>query len=180
MPAPGAPKGMGGMSPPGGEVPDEIAQMMAGGSAGSNSVKSAASSSSPVGTIKDEIKRGAKDVFQEIKDFFTLETWLGIKPAGMDPQQQAKSKQLHSRYQNLDQEQQMVARKMYQEKMQRKQAEDEQAARKKQMEAQRTAQAFETPSGPSKGAKNQGQSGKQRVATKLQQDRTTLSTTLGE
>lgn len=236
MPAPGAPKGMGGMAPPGGEVPDEIAQMMGGSSNSGSSSGGGSSAGNPLasmggnnsggkinpaqmaaaqqamgqgglpgadgqnmdaaqaaqaqqasknppremGSIKDELKRGVTDILSGIKEFFNINTWLGIKPENIDPQQEAQAKQLHSRYQQLDQEQQAVARKMYEEKMQKKKMEEEEAARKKQMEADQKAQSFEMPSGPQKGAKGQGGSKKQKAMTKLKQDRTTLSTTQGE
>lgn len=231
MPAPGSPTGMGGMGSPGGEVPEEIAQMM-GGSGGGNTKGSSSvggnSSSgkiSPtqmaaaqqamgkagrlpgadgknmdasqaaataqagqanqkppreVGTIAEEMKRGVSDLFQGFKEFFKLNTWLGLDSENMDPQQQAHAKQLHSRYQQLDQEQQMVARQMYEEKMQRKKIQEEEEARKKQIEAEKKAQTMEMPSGPKKGPVGPSGSKKQRAMAKLKQDRTTLSTTQGE
>jgi len=213
MPAPGAPQGMGGMAPPGGEVPEEMAQMM-GRSSNSNSSSPSASKPDPsqmaaaqqamgggdskameaaqaatqtqqappreMGTIKEELKRGVSDIFQGFKEFFKLNTWLGLDSQKMDPQQQAQAKQLHSRYQQLDQEQQMVAKKMYEERMQKKKMEEEEAARKKQMEAEQKAQSIEMPSSPQKGAQGPSGSKKQKAMTKLKQDRTTLSTTQGE
>lgn len=226
MPAPGAPKGMGGMSSPGGEIPDEIAQMMGGSSSSgsssstsgnplSNMVGQGGGKTNPaqmaaaqqavgknggvpgsegqftngsqgdqspreVGTIKDEVKRGFSDIFTGIKEFFKLNTWLGIKPDNIDPQQQDQAKQLHSRYQQLDQEQQMAAKKMFEEKMQKKKIQEQEEARKKEIEAQKKAQSVEMPSSPQKGAKGQGGSKKQKAMTKLKQDRSTLSTTQGE
>lgn len=232
MPAPGAP--MGGMGFPGGEVPEEMAQMMGNVSSGSTGISSGggagiggagkpnaaqmaaaqqamsqmggvpggdgknmdaaqaaaaaqaqqASQNPPreVGTIADEMKRGVTDLFQGIKEFFKLNTWLGLNAEKMDPQQQAHAKQLHSRYQQLDQEQQMVAKRMYEERMQKKKIEEEEAARKKQMEAEQQAQSFEMPSGPQKGpvGPGSGKSKKQNTMTKLKQDRTTLNNVQGE
>lgn len=135
-----------------------------------------------VGSIAEETKRGFSDIFKGIKEFFNLNTWLGINPNKLDPAQEAQAKQLHSRYQQLDQEQQMVARKMYEEKMQKKRIQQQEEERKKQMEAQQQAQSVEVPSGPKKGAVGPGggKTKKQNVLTKLKQDRTTLNNTQGE
>lgn len=233
MPAPGGAPSMGGMSPPGGELSEQLAQMM-GGSQGniknSNSSSSGTTGGIPamsgipgfgsttqggssargkmgsgnlspaqmqaaqqaagaqqvqpreVTSITQEFKRGVSDIFQGIKEFFNLNTWLGINPSKLDPQQQAKAKQVHSRYQQLDQEQQAVARQMFEAKMQKKRMEQEEEQRKKQMEAQKQAQSFEMPSGPKKGPVGpaSGKSKKQNVLTKLKQDRTTLNNTRGE
>lgn len=217
MPAPGgSPGGMGGMSPPGGgEVPEEMAQMMGAmgkSSSGSQNASSQqqqaaaqqvqdlmgggdaqnmdmaqaqqASKNPPreVGTVAEEMKRGVSDIFQGIKEFFKLNTWLGINSETMDPQEQAHAKQLHSRYQQLDQEQQMVARQMFEEKMKKKQMEEEEALRKQQIEEQQRAQSIEMPSGPQKGpvGPGSGQSKKQNAMQKLKQDRTTLNNVQGE
>ncbi len=135
-----------------------------------------------VGTIADEAKRGFSDIFKGIKEFFSFNTWLGINPNTLDPAQEAHAKQLHSRYQQLDQEQQMVARKMYEEKMQKKRIQQQEEERKKQMEADQQAQSVVIPSGPKKGAEGPGggKTKKQNVLTKLKQDRTTLNNTQGE
>lgn len=230
MPAPGMPPGgMGGMSPPSGEVSEQLAQMM-GGASGTQGGKassaggvggSAAQAAQlqqlmgqgglpspdangvgggptsgvggvnpaqkpveprPVGTIAEEFKTGISDIFQGIKEFFSINKWLGVNPETLDPQQQAHAKQLHSRYQQLDQEQQMVARQLFEEKMQKKKIAQEEEARKKEIEAQQKAQSIEVPSGPKKGAEGPGggKSKKQNVMTKLKQDRTTLNNTQGE
>ncbi len=229
MPAPGGAPGMGGMSPPGGEISEHVAKMMGnsqssgGGSnfgsasslpgagqmtpaqiaqaqqmmgqagvkpgteAGAGGVTPGASTGPvvqprEVDTIQEEAKRGISDIFKGIKEFFSLNTWLGVNPNKLDPQQEAQAKQLHSRYQQLDQEQQMVARKMFEEKMQKKRIQEEQEQRKKQMEAEKSAQTFEMPSGPKKGAVGPGggKTKKQNVLSKLKQDRTTLNNTQGE
>lgn len=135
-----------------------------------------------VGSLAEEAKRGISDVFKGIREFFNINTWLGINPNKLDPAQAAQAKQLHSRYQQLDQEQQMVARKMYEEKMQKKRIQQQEEERKKQIEAQQAAQSVEMPSSPKKGAVGPGggKTKKQNVLTKLKQDRTTLNNTQGE
>ncbi|MBP7842837.1 hypothetical protein KA017_02435 [Candidatus Woesebacteria bacterium] len=232
MPAPGGAPGMGGMSPPSGEISEHVAKMMGnsqGGGSGSSGTSGVGStggfpgagqltpaqiaqaqqmmgqqaggvpgteagangalpSAGPavqpreVGTIADEAKRGFSDIFKGIKEFFSINTWLGINPNKLDPAQEAHAKQLHSRYQQLDQEQQAVARRMYEEKMQKKRAQQQEEERKKQMEAEQQAQSVVVPSGPKKGAEGPGggKSKKQNVLTKLKQDRTTLNNTQGE
>ncbi len=133
-----------------------------------------------VGTIGEEAKRFGSDILKGIKDFFSVQTWLGIEPAKLDPQEQAKAQQIHQRYQQLDQEQQQVAQQMFQEKMQRKQMQEEEEMRRKQREEEQKAQSFDMPSGPQKGAQGQGGSKKQSATQKLQNDRKKLSTNLGE
>jgi CRISPR/Cas system-associated endonuclease/helicase Cas3 len=133
-----------------------------------------------VGTFGEEVKRGIGDVWQEVKEFFSINTWLGIDPETMTPEEEAHAKQVHARYQQLDQEQQAVAKQMYQEKMQKKKMQEEEEKRKKQIEAQKKAQSVQMPSGPKKGAAGGGKSKKGRAMQKLQQDRTTIGTTQGE
>lgn len=223
MPAPGGTPGMSGMGSPGGEVPDELAQMMGNSSASSGSGTGAGNAGGkptpaqiqqmmgqgdapgtegslansakgqganapkptpprPVGTVIEEAKRGFSDIFQGIKEFFSLNTWLGVNPDNLDPQQQQHAQQLHSKYQQLDQEQQMVAKQMYEERMQKKKIAEEEAQRKRQIEADRKAQSIDMPSGPQKGpvGPGSGKSKKQNAMTKLKQDRTTLNNVQGE
>lgn len=222
MPVPGGSPGMSGMGPSGGEVPEELAQMMGGSSssAGSgtgagggtggkptpaqiqqmmnqgdspaegdsaNSAKGQttpprATPPRPVGTFVEEAKRGFSDIFQGIKEFFSLNTWLGVNPDNLDPQQQQHAQQLHSRYQQLDQEQQAVAKQMYEQRMQKKRIAEEEEQRRRQIEADQKAQSVDMPSGPQKGPVGpaSGKSKKQNVMTKLKQDRTTLNNVQGE
>lgn len=134
-----------------------------------------------VGTIGEEAKRGLGDAWTEVKKFFSINTWLGIDPENMDPEEQAKAKEFHGRYNQLDQEQQAVAKQMHQEKMQKKKMQEEEDKQKKEVEAQKKAQSAQVPSSPQKGAKGQGgKSKKGQAMQKLQQDRTTIGTTQGE
>jgi len=134
-----------------------------------------------VGSLTDElIKRPIKGVWEEIKKFFSLNTWLGIEPPQIKtPEQQAKAKQIHQRYQQLDQEQQAVARKRFQELEQKKKLEEEEKMRKKQMEEQKKAQEVQMPSSPKKGPIGPGMSKKQKAQARLQQQRQTLGTVQG-
>jgi len=134
-----------------------------------------------VGTISEEVKRGVEDTWKEVKKFFSINTWLGVDPEKIDPEEQAKAKEFHARYQQLDQEQQAVAKQIHQEKMQKKKMQEEEDKRKKEIEAQQKAQSVQMPSSPQKGvAGSSGKSKKSRVMQKLQQDRTTIGTTQGE
>jgi len=134
-----------------------------------------------VADISEEAKRGVVDVWIEVKKFFSLNAWLGIDPENMDPEEQARAKQFHAKYQQLDQEQQAVARQMYQEKIQKKKVLDEEENRKKEIEAQEKAQSVVMPSSPQKGAQGSGgKSKKSQVMQKMKQDRTTIGTTQGE
>ncbi|MBP7700729.1 hypothetical protein KA111_01545 [Candidatus Woesebacteria bacterium] len=196
----GNPGGMGGFGGGFGENPDENAIMQAmsksGGGSGANSGAAGSHNSSghgmgnagapapveprEVAEIPEEAKRGAEDVWKEVKQFFSINTWLGINPEGMTPEEQAEAKEFHANYQRLDQEQQGVARQMYQEKMEKKHAQEREDRQRKEMEAQQSEQGFEMPAGPQKGAQNGGKTRKQQVLHKMKQDRTTLSNSQGE
>lgn len=129
-----------------------------------------------VSSIADElITRPAHDIIQELTSFFSLNTWLGIKPPNPDdPQEVARKKQMHQRWQKLNDEQQEVAKRRYQEEMQKKKTLEEEEQRKKQMEEQQKAQTLEMPSSPQKGPVGPAGSKKQKAVQKLQQDRKTL------
>jgi len=195
--------GMGGFAPPGGESMNEstIKSMTNGtnngtnssGGSNSNSIKGSQSgglsnqniSKKPiepreVSSIQNEVSRAGSDVWDEVKNFFSINTWLGIDPDNMNPEEEAKAKEFHARYQQLDQQQQAVAKQMYQKRMQEKKIREEEEMRKKKVEAQNKEQAFSMPTGPQRGAQAQGGSNKQRVMQKLKQDRTTIGTTQGE
>lgn len=133
-----------------------------------------------VAEVSEEAKRGVEDVWLEVKKFFSINTWLGIDPDKMTPEEEAQAKQFHARYQRLDQEQQAVAKQLYQEKIQRKRVQEEEDRRKKEFEAEQADQSIAMPMGPQKGAEGGKQTKKQQVMTKIKKDRTTLSTNLGE
>lgn len=133
-----------------------------------------------VAKISEEAKRGVEDVWLEVKNFFSVNTWLGIDPDKMSPEEEAQAKQFHARYQQLDQEQQAVAKQLYQEKIQRKRVQEEEDKRKKELEEEQADQSIAMPMGPQKGAQGGKQTKKQQVMTKIKKDRTTLSTNLGE
>lgn len=122
-----------------------------------------------MGSFKDELlTRPAEDVWGELKKFFSLNTWLGIDPNKMSEEDKMKAKQFHSKYTQLDAEQQQAAKQMYQERMQRKKAQEQVDNQRKQMEAQQKAQNIQMPSSPQKGAQNPNGSKKQKATMNLQ------------
>ncbi len=133
-----------------------------------------------IGSLTDElIKRPIQGIWREIKKFFSLNTWLGINPNTTDPEKREKMKQVHQRYQQLDQEQQAVARKLFQESEQKKKAEKEEEMRKKQMDEQKKAQELVMPASPQKGAVGPGGSRKKQAQARLQQQMKTIGTVAG-
>lgn len=133
-----------------------------------------------VAEITEEAKRGVEDVWLEVKNFFSINTWLGIDPNNMSPEEESLAKQFHAKYQQLDQDQQAVAKQLYQEKIQRKRVQEDEERRKKEFEEDQADQSIAMPMGPQKGAQGGKQTKKQMVMTKIKKDRTTLSTNLGE
>jgi len=129
-----------------------------------------------VGSFKDELLiRPARDVSQGVKEFFSLNTWLGINPDTKDPQEKQRMVATHRRYQQLTEEQQAYARKKYEADMKKKQLEEEEKQRRKQQEEEQKNQELPLPSSPKKGPIGPGMSGKQKAAARVQQDRQRLS-----
>ncbi len=128
-----------------------------------------------VGTIPDEAKRVVADIWADVKSFFSIHTWLGIKPNTLTPEEQNKAKTVHQRYKQLDQEQQQEARRRYEKEMKRRQKMEEEKQRKAQQEAQANQSSVEVPSGPKKGPVGPSGNKKQKAVQKLQNDRKTLS-----
>lgn len=128
-----------------------------------------------VGTISDEFKRMGGDMIAQLRDFFSINNWLGINPETDDPEEVAKRKAVHQRWQKLDDEQQQLAKKMYQEDLERKKQEQEEEQRKKELAEQQQAQDLPMPSSPKKGPAGPGGSKKQQTQQKLQSDRQKMS-----
>ena len=132
----------------------------------------------PVGTLGQElIQRPARDIWQEIRQFFSLNTWLGIKPDTDDPQKKAKMAATHKRFNGLTEDQQAVAKKLYQEKMQKQKQEEEEKQRRKQLEEKKKAESLVMPSSPKKGpiGPASGKSNKANTTEMLNQQRKMLS-----
>jgi hypothetical protein len=127
-----------------------------------------------VGSIADEAKRAASDVWSEIKQFFSLHTWLGINPDTLTQEEKQQASQFHQNWNKLTQAEQEVAQKKYQESMQKKKQEEEEQLRQEEEKRRSEAQPIQAPSGPKKGPVGPGGSKKQKATQQLQQDRKTL------
>lgn len=181
----GLPAGMGGDS----IAPEQLAQMM-GGAAGKQQggTGSAQQGHSPfgpqqqpseVGTVGEEIKGLGSQFSQELQNFFSLNYWMGVDPNGnKSPEEQAKARQIHSRYQQLTQEQQHVFQQQMQREQQQKRMRAEEDRRRKQRAEQNTG--FVMPSGPKKGAANPSGSNKQKARQRVDKNRTANDSTQGE
>lgn len=134
-----------------------------------------------IGTLTQElVKRPVQDVIRELTtNFFNVNTLLGIKSAD-SPEDQAKKKQLHQRWQKLDKERQQVAQKRFQQEMQKKKQAEEETEAKKRQEEQRKAQSIQMPSSPKKGPVGPSGSKKQRAVTQLEQDRKGIGKVAGK
>lgn len=129
-----------------------------------------------ISTIKDElIHRPIQDIGKELAPFFDINALLGIKPEVDDPQTQAHKKQLHSRWENLTQEQQQLAQKNFQLEMEKKKQEQEQAAQQQQQAEQARADTLVMPTSRQTGTNAHSGSRKANVTAQLEHDRKTLS-----
>ena len=126
-----------------------------------------------IGTIKEElVTRPAHDILKGLASLFDIKTILNLNPQADTPEQQAKKKQLHQRFNQLTQEQQQVAQANYRREMERKKREEEEKQAQKQRD-QQAAQSIAPPSSPSKGPAGPGAK-KPAAVDKLEQDRKTL------
>jgi hypothetical protein len=133
----------------------------------------------PIGSLGEELfKRPVKDIAtglkDAVKDTFDINKILGINSQTDTQEKQAKRKQIHQRWQKLDQEQQQYAKQRYQEMMQKKQQEDEEKEMKRRQEKQQKSASIAPPSGTKKGPVGPSGSKKQKANTQLQQSRTTI------
>jgi type IV secretory pathway VirB10-like protein len=127
-----------------------------------------------ISSFKDELlQRPATDIAEGLKLLFDLNALLGINPAVDTPEEQARKRQIHQRYQQLTQEEQQEAQRQYQQEMERKQKEELEAEEKRRREAQES-QVIQAPSGQKKGPDAGGGSRKQKAVTKLQNSRKQL------
>lgn len=124
--------------------------------------------------LKEElIKRPIKDIKKGLASLVDLSALFNIESRD-SPEEKAKKQQLHQRFQQLNQEQQAVAKKNYQEKLQKKKQELEEEQRRKEAEQARQAeQGLPLPTSPQKGpiGPAAGMSRKQKAQTNLQQQR---------
>jgi hypothetical protein len=122
------------------------------------------------------VKRPLADIKKGLASIFDLNALFGVNNADT-PEEQAKKKSMHQRFQKLTEEQQQVAQKNYQEEMQKKKTEEEEEEQKKQEEEANQKQAIAAPASTKKGPVGpaSGQSKKQKNQNMLQQSRTGLS-----
>lgn len=125
-----------------------------------------------VSTIQQElIERPLQDISQELKSFVNLNALLEINPQTDTAEEQARKQQLHSRWDQLSQEQQQIAQQTYQREMHRKQLLEQEAQRKAQQQSVQKSQ-LALPSSPAKGPVGPASGNKKKAAaTQLQQNR---------
>ncbi len=128
-----------------------------------------------VSDVADEVvKRPVKDVLKGLKSLFDLNSIVGINP-GETPEEQQRKKAAHHRYEQLDADQQKVAKQLFEKEMQKKQQEEEEKEQKKQAEKEKDSQPIAAPSSPKKGPVGMaGMSKKQKATTMLEQQRQSI------
>ena len=120
---------------------------------------------------KQELKWFGQDLARGLASLFDINAALGIDPVKDSPEDQAKKKQIHSRYQKLSQEEQAYVQQKYQEEMKAKQEEErqkEEAKRKKEAEEN---QQIQVPSSPKKGPVGPAGNKKQKATQMVNQQR---------
>ena len=130
-----------------------------------------------VGDLSEElVKRPLVDIKKGLASIFDLNALFGVNTEDT-PEEQAKKKSMHQRFQKLTEEQQQVAQKKYQEEMQQKKMEQEEEEKKRQEEEAKQQDVIVAPASTKKGPIGpvSGQSKKQKSQNMLQQSRTGLS-----
>lgn len=133
-----------------------------------------------VSSLSEELlKRPAQDVSQELKSLFDLNALLGINRDDT-PEEKAKKKQLHQRYQQLTQAEQQVAKERYQKELQKKQEEEKNKQQKEQEEREQEASALPSVGKVSKrGTALMGGSKKKKAAAQMVHDRQRIGKVAG-
>ncbi|MEN8253375.1 MAG: hypothetical protein ABFQ62_03305 [Patescibacteria group bacterium] len=119
---------------------------------------------------KKELKWMAQDLAKGLLSIFDINAALGIDPAQDSPEDQAKKRQMHQRYQKMTQEEQAYTQELYNEKMKKQQLE-EQKKEEERIRKEKENQQITMPSSPKKGPKGPGGSKKKQAIAKLEQDR---------
>ncbi len=129
-----------------------------------------------IGTVGEELKNIPKQAWEVVKSFFSLNTWLGIDPESLSPEDKQKAAAVHRGYERLNAEQKKVAQEMFQEEMEKKKKLEMEEEEKRRRDQQNAAnQQAVLPSTPKKGPVGPGGSKKQKAQQQLQQDRKSLS-----
>lgn len=120
-----------------------------------------------VGTLGEETKMMASDVVEGLKNlpFDIIRDILGLKREPKTPEELAQLQSFHQNYQNLDEQQQQVARQRLQAEAERKQLEEEEKLARKRQEEEAKKQADQQNFIP------QGKVSGQAALDKMQQDR---------
>ena len=123
-----------------------------------------------LGSISEELfQRPVQDIFEEAKSGFDVNKWFGINEIDTPEEKQRKT-QLHSRYQQLSQEQQQYFQSRLQRESQRKQRLQQEQKIRDDRKAEENANSIEMPSGQQKGEAGTGAKPRQsrsQMMTKL-------------
>lgn len=157
-----------------------VAQQSSSTGTSSQTQKKAQKNPRSVSSLDEElIKRPAGDVAKELKKFFDLNALLGINQDD-SPEEQAKKKQLHQRYQQLTKEEQKIAQKRYKEELQKKQEEEKIKQQREQEEKQKEANTLPSVGRISKrGTALMGGSKKKKAAARVAHDRQRIGKVAG-
>jgi hypothetical protein len=132
-----------------------------------------------VGNLKQElITRPAQDIAEGLMSFFDIAGLLDIDSTNDTPEDQARKKKMHQRWQQLTKAEQKVAREKYQKELKKKQEEEKRKQMEKKKQQQQKQQNIAPPSSTSKkpGLFIGGKSKKKKSMNRLQQQRQTMGT----
>lgn len=120
-----------------------------------------------------------QDLAKSLGSFVDINKILGVEDTDT-PDQQARKKQFHQRYQRLSQDEQAYVQKKYQQDMKEKQQQEEEKERKKQAEQEEKNQRqIESPTKPKKGPVGLTGNRKQKAKTIVQRQRQKLGSVQG-
>lgn len=127
---------------------------------------------SDMGSFTDELfVKPFEDIKRGFKDLFDLEKWLGIEPTPEQVQELERKKILLQRFNQLTDQEQMIAKQRYQERIEKQKLEEEEKQRRKQQEAQQQQQSLNMPHKAQSGPVGPGMSGNQKAKAQLDWDR---------
>jgi hypothetical protein len=132
-----------------------------------------------VGSLWEELfVRPLSDIKDGLKSFFDLNSLMGINPEQDTPEEIAKKREMHRRYQQLTEAEQQEAKKKYELRMKQKQEEEKQKELKRQQIEEQKKASIAPPSGKNDkpGLFVGGKSGKARAQNRLQQQMKTMGT----
>lgn len=118
----------------------------------------------------------AQDIGKGILSLFDINTLLGGAPQNETPDQQAKKRQMHQRWQQMTQEEQAYAQQKYKEEMAKKQQKEQEKQQRRQAEEEKNAESIAVPSSPQKGPVGPASGNKKKATTqRLQTQRKQMS-----